>query len=372
MKFYYFCRSSLSGASRGLMLCVAAVMLAGCASSLLKHGAVNGPDSLIAQDMVNVLVQVEQLSTDSTVLHLSPSVFGVEGFPVALRSALEQAGYAIRTAGYVAGEKEVSYTRNDRTDPRLGPVRTVTVTVGEVSVRRSYAASDSTGVQPVSAMQVKGVDAGSLRLAEDIFQDDTTASFNARSNDAPKASVPVQSAPIARAPAARQQHSADSSAALLDIVAPSMANRARSKPVDFGNIGRLSSRAAENFHDLGESNFADLFDGLAIVNEAILTFENDSVRLGANNKAVVRRFVSGFNPHTDVLSVIGCSNGPTRLAMGQEGLALGRAERVREELLYAGVPQNNILEEGCWAAESFDQRMPRRGVVLTLKRRVSS
>ena len=92
--------------------------------------------------------------------------------------------------------------------------------------------------------------------------------------------------------------------------------------------------------------------------------------MGSENKARLSAMLDDFNAQSDVLSVIGCSMGATNHAGGQEALTRGRASRVRDELLYADIPEENILEEGCWAEEAYDQRMPRRGVVVTLKRRL--
>ena len=97
-------------------------------------------------------------------------------------------------------------------------------------------------------------------------------------------------------------------------------------------------------------------------------FPNDSLRLGERNKETIARYVSELDPATDVLSVIGCSHGNTRIDNGNELLAIGRANRVKEAFLFAGIDHEQVLEESCWAGESFE-KMPRRGVVLTLKRR---
>ena len=120
--------------------------------------------------------------------------------------------------------------------------------------------------------------------------------------------------------------------------------------------------------DLGQSNFTDILQELGTVEETILTFGNDSTRMGPNNKQRVKQFVELFDPERDVFSVIGCSHGNTNVEGGQEALARGRALRVKEELQFAGIPHDKILHEGCWAGEQFDKRMPRRGVVLTIKR----
>ena len=156
---------------------------------------------------------------------------------------------------------------------------------------------------------------------------------------------------------------------MLDLVAPSVATTA--EPPSLAGMLELSGGKTQNIRELQQSNFEALFADMGIVDEKVLTFPNDSIRMGDDNKARLNALLQGFNPQSDIFSLVGCSLGATAYAGGQEGLALGRAQRVREELLYAGIPENKILTEGCWAEDSFDERMPRRGVVVTLKRPIS-
>jgi len=97
-------------------------------------------------------------------------------------------------------------------------------------------------------------------------------------------------------------------------------------------------------------------------------FGNDSMVLGSTNKSLIDQFVDNEIREGDVVSLIGCSNGPTSLEIGNEGLALGRAQRVTEALTSRGVPRENVLDEGCWAPVSAQDRFPNRGVVMELWR----
>lgn len=137
-------------------------------------------------------------------------------------------------------------------------------------------------------------------------------------------------------------------------------------------VAELQNGPKQNMRDLGGfSNFAEILDSMSTVNEAVLVFADDSTRLGSINKDRVNQLVSQYNPELDVFSVTGCSHGPSSYTGGQEALALGRADRVKEALMFAGVPQSKILDEACWAEEQFDNRMPRRGVVLSIKRSIN-
>ena len=120
---------------------------------------------------------------------------------------------------------------------------------------------------------------------------------------------------------------------------------------------------------------ASAFDALRTEREAVATdtivFGDDSMRLGPDGKRQVARFVDGYDPASDMIALVGCSNGPTRLAIGNEGLALGRSARVTEELVALGVERSRILDEGCWAGSSANGRFPSRGVLIELLRELS-
>ena len=120
---------------------------------------------------------------------------------------------------------------------------------------------------------------------------------------------------------------------------------------------------------------ASAFDALRTEREAVATdtivFGDDSMRLGPDGKRQVARFVDGYDPASDMIALVGCSNGPTRLAIGNEGLALGRSARVTEELVALGVERSRILDEGCWAGSSANGRFPGRGVLIELLREAS-
>ena len=92
------------------------------------------------------------------------------------------------------------------------------------------------------------------------------------------------------------------------------------------------------------------------------------MRIGNVNKDLITSYAKAMR-ETDVISVVGCSHGKTDLKNGNQVLALGRAHRVKEALILAGVMHHQILDEGCWASEDFDSVMPARGVLMTLKRR---
>lgn len=124
-----------------------------------------------------------------------------------------------------------------------------------------------------------------------------------------------------------------------------------------------------NLFYTGESNFVSALDDLERVGRRIIVFADDSMKLGEPNKLLIDEFIEKKVRGGDVISLVGCSNGPTALAIGNEGLALGRAARVTEALTARGIPRDRIYDEGCWAPVSAGEKFPGRGVVLELWRR---
>ncbi|MFK7994272.1 MAG: hypothetical protein AB8B87_09045 [Granulosicoccus sp.] len=354
-------------------------------------------EQLVSRDVVSVLMQVDRLSPTTTTLGTSELGLQQGAFAEALKNELMSAGYAIRTISAGPDTIPVSY-KLEQSEAGLESVatqnsRTVTVIVGDVAVRRTYTASTDGHVVPVGSMQVRGVDARRLQLDNEIFSEPAgKGELNKVPESTPAVTKPVEQIARAEIPApasslaepsvasepqaiAQSQLGSSSLIApvngarpLLDLVAPSVAT---ARPQSHDAIAALSDKYTKNVRELEQSNFESLFSEMGIVGEKVLTFANDSTRMGDLNKARLQELLRSFDPEKDVLSVVGCSLGPTNHTGGQEGLARGRAMRVREELLYAGVPESQILAEGCWAEETFDERMPRRGVVVTLKRPIS-
>ena len=361
-------------------------------------------NDLVARDVVSVLTQINELSPANTTLGTSNEAWQPSDFADALKNELESEGYAIRSAGAGQGTTPIGFTVTDNTSDIpigwQGQSQTVTVMAGDIAVRRSYLISAEGAISPLGKMHVRGVDASKLTLQRDIFNapvndDDGQDKTPTRPEPAPvpteqiaqsapaadpadPADVPTETVAAAGSEALPPQQtdeqsnqaaseiaSAPEKKTFLDLVAPSV-------PIpDPSTQSVLAIQPAgdtQNVMELQQSNFEDLFADMAFVNEKVLTFANDSTRMGEVNKVRLQELVDNFDAESDIFSLVGCSLGQTSYAGGQEALARGRAMRVREELLHAGIPQDSIVEEGCWAEEAFDLRMPRRGVVVTLKR----
>lgn len=385
-----------------------AALVSGCAFNTITSDTAevsatdtnNSFDVLAARDVVSVLKQIDTLAPQRTTLGASGGSLSQDGFSDELKRELQAAGYAIRFVGDGTDSIPVSFEFQDEEGDNQTYERTLTVFAGDVAVRRTYSIDNAGLIMPLGAMQVRGADARNLVLDNNIFSPPANAPVTAPVTKEPPVETvtpPAEQIALEQTPAISDvpeplastsdtpqvvvipSSEADlavsdtisglaTDTSLLDLVAPSVPAPSQAV-IDIAKL-RPVIDSTENFMSLQQSNFSDLFAEMGIVREKILTFPNDSTFMGQENKARLNAILDGFNAQSDVLSVIGCSMGATNHAGGQEALAKGRALRVRDELLYAGIPEENILEEGCWGEEAFDQRMPRRGVVVTLKRRL--
>lgn len=296
---------------------------------------------VVASDFVNAMRQIPTLE---------PAIFTVQLLRTqmndtlvqAFKSTLEHAGYGVRWVGQPSADNLLQYRREQINAAGAPEQVRLDIALGDVELRRSYSGIDSDQIRPVTPLYVRGADASHIVLDDAEFFG--FASF--RSTDSNPLKVPENISPLS------------------GMVPDANAANALTASV-------LTPANAQNVFDLGGSNYESALSGYDIVVEQVLTFPNDSLRMGANNKRLLTTLVKRFDRNTDLFSVIGCSLGPTKLKSGNAALALGRASRVREALLFAGIDQHKILDEGCWAGDSPDSTLPRRGVVVTLNRQTA-
>lgn len=117
------------------------------------------------------------------------------------------------------------------------------------------------------------------------------------------------------------------------------------------------------------SAFVSMLDDYNRIVREFVIFPNDSQVLGKTGKLLVKKLAGRFSENSDIIGITGCSNGPTSLDIGNEGLALGRAKRIAEELYSAGIAQDKVFDEGCWSPTTDAPGFPNRGVVIDLWRR---
>lgn len=122
----------------------------------------------------------------------------------------------------------------------------------------------------------------------------------------------------------------------------------------------------QNVSTLGKSNFGEYLQQYDPVSSRLLGFGSDSLNLTPANQRYLRRLARRFDNDNDFVSILGCSNGVTRLRNGNALLALGRAQRVQQVLLLNGVSPARILVEGCWSGKRRTDNLPNRGVLVTI------
>jgi len=295
----------------------------------------------VASDFINALRQIPSLAPASTTVNMMTEL-RQDDFTQSMNRALDEAGYAVRWSGDSTGEHLLSYRREQEASVAGTDRVRFDVALGTVELRRTYLMMDEERLRPVTPLYVKGADASAIALDDGMFDEQASARA--------LATLPTLAV------------SADVRANPLRSLIPTTLD---AKPL---TLPLLALPEVQNVFEIGGSNFETRLANHQIVAEQILTFPNDSLRLGKTNKTLIELMVGRFNPQTDVFSLIGCSLGPTRIKGGNAALALGRASRVREALLFSGVSPDKILDEGCWAGDSAANTLPARGVVITLNR----
>lgn len=318
----------------GPALIVLTLALGGCAT--WRSPLSDDQSSVVAQDFVRALSELRDHAPRTTTVQLRPTR---TRFGKRLAAELRRTGYGIQmVAKDETGPRLVTYEADSFED---GDGKSVAyrVRVGDVELGREYELRGGT-VFPLSALTVEGTTAPARALDNAIFRqrplgDDAVADR-------------------LQTPAGTFEVPNDEP---LITVVPDQA--------EFG------AQIRQNVLALGRSNFEEVFVRFDDVQNELLVFGGDSLVLGRANKKTVLEIAGAFNPATDIIGLMGCSHGPTRIENGNELLAIGRANRVKEELIMAQVPASRIFDEGCWAGES-KQGLPPRGVLMTLKRRADA
>ena len=295
--------------------------------------------TLVGADFVNALRQIPGLAPARTTVNMYTGRRN-DAFSLIIRQALDDAGFAVRWTGANATEHLLSYRRDQEASLDGDERIRYDLALGSIELRRTYLIPRVGRVRQVTPMYVKGADASAIILDDSVFDEPSPPRALAT---LPLITVPVDENPL-----------------------PSLLPSALSgKPLTWPLVALPE---VQNVFELGGSNYRSSLARHEILAEQILTFPNDSLRLGKINKQLIAGLVEQFDPNRDVFSLVGCSLGPTQVEGGNAALALGRAGRVREALLFSGVSQDRILEEGCWAGDGAASTLPPRGVVITLNR----
>jgi len=227
-------------------------------------------------------------------------------------------------------------------------VHTFFVSLGGLELKRSYEIFGER-IAPVSKMLMAGINPATLRAVSRPLH-----SLNLSALGAPTSQPPELGLSYATRPQAQPVNG---------TLAP--VPRSSAEAIEVQRINELVSTdkawdpLSVNMYETRESAYKSMFDDsdqrYDNVSSQILIFPNDSLVLGKQNKHYLFDLAERVRHSEDIVRVVGCSHGNTQLSNGNEKLAKGRAIRVKEELMLAGVEESAVLHEACWANVHFDE-----------------
>lgn len=263
---------------------------------------------------------------------------------------LAAAGYGIQRVDADQGPRHLTLIATEESADDGAPELRLELEVGVTELGRSYVRRDD-GARPASPLSVGGTRAD-VALDDSRFGPDVDARHER----------------VLRVGAAAAPERLPLISLITEDVVRGVAREATRGP----SLAAVNSQRVEvsNLY-FGDQAFGSLGDDWAPAERTVVIFANDSLRLGPDGKRRIARFVESYREGEDLIGLIGCSNGPTALEIGNEGLALGRSRRVAEELVALGIARERIVDEGCWAPTSAGDRFPSRGVVMEILRKPS-
>jgi len=304
-------------------------------------------DQTITTDIAAVLTQIYDPLTTTVQINISNKDPILEH----LVKAFGRKGFGIQRVRADQGANYISYKRSENNSDTI-PKVSFAVTVGAVSVAREYIVQKTNVVAPNSTFRLSG----------------TRAPVTVK--DVANARKQVTNPSLSQAQYVAALDLEDQAAPIISLLTTDLVQQVASRSSNGPSLQGLNSSQIEvsNLFYGDQSSFASVLDDYEKVHKQVIVFGNDSMVLGDVNKSLIDQFVDNDLENDDVISLVGCSNGPTTLAIGNEGLALGRAQRVTEALMARGIARDKILDEGCWAPVDAEDRFPSRGVVLELWR----
>ena len=283
---------------------------------------------LIAQNLVGFLAQLETTNPLQTTFQMvKPST----PFGEAVFREIEDRGYGIQLVSGDLGNTFLSY-KAEQSQTESGFVNRYSINGKGVSLEREYMTIDN-NVMPTSPISVRGSQIHGATPDDEIFE------------MTPESHI--------------------STALELDNGEPEVIVYAS---LNTGVVEKPKGGEFKNVFELKHSNYSSLFASYNDLERHVLVFPNDSLTLGALNKKKISSLANKVDPNRDIVSVIGCSHGKTAIKNGNQILAEGRTNRVRESLMFAGIQADIIYDEACWASKYWDEEAPRRGVMVTHKR----
>jgi len=335
----------------GSWLAVAALALGGCAGSGPGIPDADAPVDVVQgtmlDDLAAALVQLRAPRT-TTVQIARES----DALTDAFVERLAAAGYGVQRVDADQGAHHVTLERSAAIGEKGEALTRMELAVGVVELSRDYRVSRD-AVRPATALVVGGT--RSPLALDDAARFGPGADASVARVDYIGSAAVLDSMPLI-------------SLITDDVVAGVVRDVSAGPSLAAVNSGRVE---VKNLFYSDEGAFGGLRDTFEPTERMVVIFPNDSMRLGQDGKQLIEQFVQDFREDSDMIGLVGCSNGPTALDIGNEGLALGRSRRVAEELLSLGIARDRVIDEGCWSPVNARDRFPSRGVVVELLRRPS-
>jgi len=328
-----------------LILVTVLIVTSGCKSigKSAEYQEVGVGTALVSRDMLYALMQI--LPPDDTTIQYrkANSEFGTE-----LGKGLKELGYGLQLMNADQGPMFLTYSQSLKSSNRNGNSTQFTLFVGDIGLTRLYTDVPGGGVVPKGAMKVYGSDTP-IQLSTELF---------------PNQSVEVEY--IKNEPAVIEE----SAIVVVDQNVLDAISQLKNSAIPTYTALNFQSEEVENVALLGKSNFTELDTDYRVVRKDVVIFPNDSMLLLNKGREQIKKLVGLYREGSDVFRLIGCSHGPTSAEGGNQGLALGRSERIAKELISRKVSKADIRDEGCWAGEAISD-WPGRGVVVELQRKNS-
>jgi len=338
-----------------VILALAVLLQSGCAllaDTASPGSGVQSMDSLSENDRLalgnihGVLLQL--LEPRVTTVQVGPASNPYEMHMIEL---MADAGYGIQRVDADQGAEFLTVSRTPPERLEADGLVSFRVHVGLLGLVRDYDYTSGSRAKPATAMRI----AGSRDVAE---LDDSLFKLSDKEADKMTRIKYAQTDPFV------------DSMPVISLITNDVVRDVTQQATNGASLSALNSGKVEvkNLAFGSSGAFADLREKQVRIQREVIIFPNDSLRLGEAGKEQIENFLKKFKQNTDMIGLIGCSNGPTNLVIGNVGLALGRSKRVTEELMSLGVARERIIDEGCWSPASVGASFPGRGVVLELLR----
>lgn len=305
--------------------------------------------ALVATDLVSALMQTRELSPWSTTVQLGPTR---GAFGAALLEAFRDGGYGVQRVSVDQGQRFVAH-ESEHVESEAGAAIRYALAVGGLRVERDYRLVDGK-LFPASVLRFEGATPTRLIVNDDVYRQ--------RGGETVFPSGVVFLGADGEELERRERE--------VRVTAESA--RAAGERVGTERF-LVQARAALFLGDRLDGPDGALDEReLVPIKQLVLRFpEPGSLELGAANKRALARLRRYFDASGDRFSLTGCSHGRSLLWDGTESDSLARSQRVKEELMLAGVPSSRVREEGCFATRYAD-RLPPQAVIVTLERRARS